>query len=378
MACLDLRSTPGSSLKRRWIFTTAIAVLMLEAAADSAYAQTSPQGTPATVVTGLNIPWSAISIGDEVLISQRGSDQIFAFRKGGTLRSVGTVPEMVARGDGGMMGLAVLARGDGTWVYAYHSTSSGNRIVRMPYTDGRLGEAEIVVDALPGGRGHNGGRIAVGPDGMLYATVGETRNPAFSQDVNSLGGKILRMTPDGGVPGDNPISGSLVYSLGHRNPQGLAWDESGRLWATDFGDDTWDELNRIEPGGNYGWPIVEGRGDNPAYIDPVAQWRTKEAGPSGLAYVDGTFFVAGLTGERLWSVNIDAAGKPTVAAHYVREYGRIRHVFVGSDGDLWFLTNGRRGAPDGQVLSVPLARSQASRCAPTERPAEVCRVTPTD
>lgn len=259
-----------------------------------------------------------------------------------------------------MLGLAVLTEGTDVWVYAYHSTGSGNRIVRMPYTEGVLGDIQIVLDGLPGGRGHNGGRIAFGPDGMLYATVGETRIPDLSQDPNSLGGKILRMTPDGGIPSDNPIGNSLVYSLGHRNSQGLAWDETGRLWATEFGDDAWDELNRIEPGGNYGWPVVEGREGNPAYIDPVIQWRTQEMGPSGLAYINGTFFIAGLTGQRLWSVTIDAAGNPEATAYYVGEYGRIRHVFEGSDGNLWFLTN-TRGGEDNRILSVPLAPAPATQ-----------------
>ena len=329
---------------------------------DSPTSCVMPVGNPTEIASGLNIPWSAVQICNEVLVSQRGTGEIVAFQLGEGLRSVGTVPDVVARGDGGMLGLAVLTEDENIWLYAYHSTSSGNRIVRMAYSEGALGEVQLVLDGLPGGRGHNGGRIAFGPDGMLYVTVGETRNPDLAQDRNSLAGKILRMTPTGGVPTDNPINGSLVYSLGHRNSQGLAWDDRGQLWATDFGDDGWDELNRIEPGGNYGWPIIEGRGGNPAYMDPVMQWRTQEMGPSGLAYVDGTFFIAGLTGQRLWSVTIDAAGSPDATAYYAGEFGRVRHVLEGSDGNLWFLTNGRRGDPDGQILSVPLTRVAATKC----------------
>ncbi|WP_209018597.1 PQQ-dependent sugar dehydrogenase [Endobacterium cereale] len=221
-------------------------------------------------------------------------------------------------------------------------------------------EPEVVLGGIPGGRGHNGGRIAFGPDGMLYATTGEAQSPNLSQDPASLAGKILRMTPVGGVPSDNPSRASLVYSLGHRNPQGLAWDERGRLWSTDFGDDVWDELNRIEAGGNYGWPTVEGKGGKPSYIDPVVQWRTQEMGPSGLAYKDGKFFVAGLTGERVWTVDVDDDGQPVLKAHFIGQHGRIRDVVPASDGNLWFMTNntdGRRKSPgpgDDRILSVPI------------------------
>ncbi|WP_319518893.1 PQQ-dependent sugar dehydrogenase [uncultured Martelella sp.] len=315
-----------------------------------------PDGTPVEIVSGLRIPWSAVTIGQDGLVSQRGSAEILRFRPGDTPQSAGTVPDVVARGDGGMLGLATRTEGGNVWLYAYHSTSAGNRIVRMPYAEGTLGDAEIILDGLPGGRAHNGGRIAFGPDGMLYATVGETRNPDLSQDLQSLAGKILRMTPEGDIPDDNPFDGSYVYSFGHRNPQGITWDETGQMWATEFGNDRWDEFNRIVPGGNYGWPVVEGQGDNPDYIDPVLQWPTDQMGPSGLTYIDGTFFIAGLTGQRLWTVNIAADGTPEATDYYPGEYGRIRDVLPGSDGNLWFLTNTRGGGDNG-IMSVPLAPS---------------------
>ncbi|MBX4898709.1 PQQ-dependent sugar dehydrogenase [Rhizobium bangladeshense] len=311
-----------------------------------------PGDAPVEIASGLSVPWTAVTIGDEVIVSQRGTAEIVAFRPGQSVRPVGIVPNFIARGDGGMLGLAVLREAD-AWLYIYHSTNNGNRVVRMRYSEGRLGDPQVVLDHIPGGRGHNGGRIAFGPDGMLYVTVGETRNLDLPQDLNSLAGKILRMTPDGGVPRDNPFPASLVYSSGHRNPQGLAWDDAGQLWATEFGDDTWDELNRIQPGGNYGWPIFEGRGDDPDYIDPVMQWGTQEMGPSGMAYIDGTFFIAGLTSQRIWTVTIDRDGVPQASDHLVGEYGRIRHVLRGSDGNLWFLTNSRAGEND-RIYSVPL------------------------
>jgi glucose/arabinose dehydrogenase len=165
------------------------------------------------------------------------------------------------------------------------------------------------------------------------------------------------MTPDGQVPADNPLPGSLVYSYGHRNPQGIAWAADGTLYASEFGQDTWDELNVIEPGGNYGWPVVEGVGEG--FVNPVATWATDEASPSGLAVTDEGVYLAGLRGERLWRVPLTADGVGTPQALLVGEYGRLRAVAVAPDGSLWVLTNNTdgRGTPrpgDDRILRVVL------------------------
>jgi glucose/arabinose dehydrogenase len=183
--------------------------------------------------------------------------------------------------------------------------------------------------------------------------------PDRAQDPSNLNGKILRMTPEGAVPADNPFTGSLVYSLGHRNPQGLAWDDAGQLWAAEFGQNTWDEVNRIEAGGNYGWPVVEGQGGVAGYVDPVVQWPTSEASPSALTYVDGTFFLAALRGARVWALYPTADGGLDPVAWFTGEFGRIREVLPAADGSLWFVTNNTdgRGDPapdDDRILSVRL------------------------
>jgi glucose/arabinose dehydrogenase len=324
-----------------------------------------PAGTPTDVVTGLVAPWSILRVDDRVtLVSQRDDGQVIKLGPDGTLTSVGTVPGVVHQGEGGLLGLASSA--DGDWLYAYETTADDNRIVRIPlHNGGRLGDdVEVVLSGLAKAGNHNGGRIAFGPDGMLYATVGDAGNPDNAQNPDSLNGKILRMTPTGDVPDDNPTPGSLVYSMGHRNPQGLAWDSDGQLWAAEFGQDTWDEFNRIEPGGNYGWPIVEGIGGEQSasrgFIDPWAQWPTDDASPSGLTYIDGTFFMAGLGGQRLWALYPDAATKTASAVEwYSGAYGRIRDVTPGPDGSLWMLTNNTdgRGSPrdgDDRILQVRL------------------------
>ena len=338
-----------------------------------------PAGTPTDVATGFASPWSVVRIHPErddsaVLLSQRDDGSVFLLLPDSnsasgamTAQRIGTVPGVVHEGEGGLLGLAYLDDGDTEWLYAYETTESDNRIIRIAFGDeaGLTSDPEVVLSGLAKAGNHNGGRIAFGPDGMLYATVGDASNPDTAQDPASLNGKILRMTPTGKVPKDNPIDGSLVYSMGHRNPQGLAWDSDGQLWAAEFGQDTWDEFNRIEPAGNYGWPVVEGIGPDPVdspdtYIDPWAQWPTDDASPSGLTYIDGTFFMAGLGGERLWAIYVDEqANTATPVEWFTGQYGRIRDVVPGPGGSLWMLTNNTdgRGSPrdgDDRIVEVRL------------------------
>jgi len=334
-----------------------------------------PAGVPTDVVTGLVSPWSIVRIpsddGDTAatLVSQRDDGSVFLLLPDAnsptgaqTAQLIGTIPDVVHQGEGGLLGLAYLDDGDTEWLYAYETTQTDNRIIRIAFGDeaALTSAPEIVLSGLAKAGNHDGGRIAFGPDGMLYATVGDATNPPSAQDPGSLNGKILRMTPTGKVPGDNPTPGSLVYSMGHRNPQGLAWDSDGQLWASEFGQDTWDEFNRIEPGGNYGWPVVEGIAGQDGYIDPWAQWPTDDASPSGLTYLDGTFFMAALGGERLWAIYVDeAAGTANAVPWFADTYGRIRDVTPGPDGSLWMLTDNTdgRGDPrdgDDRILQVRL------------------------
>jgi glucose/arabinose dehydrogenase len=194
---------------------------------------------------------------------------------------------------------------------------------------------------------------------MLYVTIGDASNAGASQQLGNLNGKILRIELDGSVPDDNPFPGSQVWSYGHRNPQGIAWDSSGQLWAAEFGQNTWDEFNLITAGANYGWPVVEGAAGDPAFANPAYQWSTDDASPSGLAYVRGTFFMAALAGQRLWAI-YPTAGGTTAVEYYSGQFGRIRDVTAGPNGTLWLLTNNTdgRGNPtdgDDRILQVELA-----------------------
>ena len=320
----------------------------------------SPTGGTQVLVSGLSAPWSVVPLaGGSALVTERDSARILEATAEGEVREVGTVPGVVPGGEGGLLGIAV-PTDDESAVYAYFTGADDNRIVRLPLSGAvgslTLGAAEEVLTGIPKSRTHNGGRIAFGPDGMLYATVGDAQQADAAQDAGSLSGKILRLRPDGAVPADNPMPGSLVYSMGHRNPQGIAWDAEGVMWAAEFGQDTWDELNRIEAGANYGWPVVEGAGNDARFTDPVVQWATAEASPSGIAVVGGTVFVAGLRGERLWAVDVEG-GEPR--SFLAGEWGRLRDAVASPDGALWMLTNNTdgRGTPrdgDDRLVRVEL------------------------
>jgi glucose/arabinose dehydrogenase len=277
---------------------------------------------------------------------------------GGRAQEVYRVPGVDPAGEGGLLGLAVSPNYAGDqYVYAYFTAESDNRIVRFRLSGGG---PEVVFDGIDKAGIHNGGRIAFGPDGMLYAGTGDAGDRGESQDPDDPNGKILRLTPDGDPAPGNPRAGSPVYSLGHRNVQGLAWDAQGRLFASEFGQNTFDEVNLIQPGRNYGWPEVEGNGDTDGgrYTNPLVTWGTDEASPSGAAIAGGTLYVAALRGERLWTVPLqgDRLGEPR--AELRDRYGRLRTVERAPDGSLWVATSNQdgRGDPrggDDRILRFP-------------------------
>ncbi len=339
---------------------------------------TLPAGVPGTataVSTGLPLPWSVVPLTPEGtggwLVSLRDEARVVHLSPDGEASPVATtdpdglVPATTPVGEGGLLGLALHEDSGRTWLYAYQTvggeSSPTNQVVRMPLSGTapaalQLGAPEVLVDGIPASGRHNGGRLAFGPDDMLYATTGDAGNTALSQDVSSLGGKILRLTPEGAAAPGNPTDGSPVWSLGHRNVQGIGWDASGRMFASEFGQNTFDELNLIEPGANYGWPVVEGAGGEEGYIDPLVTWDTDDASPSGLTVTADAVYLAALRGERLWRVPLvdgpAAVGPPE--AYATGELGRLRDVLVetGEEPSLLVLTNnvGREPGPDDDRL----------------------------
>ncbi|MFC5925183.1 PQQ-dependent sugar dehydrogenase [Micromonospora vulcania] len=319
---------------------------------------------PEVLATGLEAPWGLDFLPDgSALVAQRDRGTVVRVRPGLPPVQVAQIPGVVAGGEAGLLGLAVSPgyRLD-RWVYVCFTTASDIRITRFRLSTPQT--QQVILSGLARASVHDGGRIAFGPDGLLYAGIGDAGVTANAQNLASRNGKILRIRPNGAIPAGNPFPGSPVYSYGHRNVQGLAWDPRGRLFASEFGQNTWDEVNVIVPGGNYGWPIVEGPSTDPRFRAPVVVWAPAQASPSGAAFANGTLFVVALRGTRLWTVPVSASGQVgTPVAELVGVYGRLRTVVRAPDGSLWVATNNRdgRGTPvpaDDRILRFTTGEQQ--------------------
>ena len=342
--------------------TTATPPARSPSSATSAPATTVPPAPqPATprvsvIATRLRVPWEiAFAPDGTAFVSERPTGVISALSPDGRRTEVRRIAEVVAQGEGGLLGLAVSPdfRDDGL-LYAYYTAAEDNRVVRFRAAGGAA--AEVVLSGIPKAGNHNGGRIAFGPDGKLYIGTGDAAVPERARDHRSLGGKILRVEPDGTVPADNPFPASPVWSLGHRNVQGLAWDARGRLWATELGPDRDDEINLIVRGGDYGWPQATGTARHDGSLPAAAVKQPPDAAWSGLGFVPagavagwGDSLVAGgLRGQRLWRFPVTQDGRLGPGEPLLQgRYGRLRAVVRAPDDSLWITTSNRdgRGAP---------------------------------
>ena len=315
------------------------------------------------VATGLEVPWALAFARDGRLFVTERSGRLRVVKDGRLLPQPVAVLPAAAVGEGGLMGLALdPSFADNGHLYACYTAEKRamliNRVVRLTIRGERASDERALLDDIPGASIHDGCRIKFGPDGKLYVTTGDAAEPRLSQRRDSLAGKILRLNADGTVPADNPFPGSPIYSLGHRNPQGLAWDRAGRLFAAEHGPAGHDEVNRILPGRNYGWPEVQGRGGDDRYAEPIIESGGDTWAPSGIAFHGNDLFVAGLRGRRLLRVtfrpDLSVVGVTTLLA---RAYGRLRDVVVGPDGQLYVTTSNRdgRGSPapdDDRILRL--------------------------
>lgn len=317
-----------------------------------------------TLAKNLSVPWGlAFLPNGNALVGERDSGDVHVVKRGGGRRRVGNLDVLSQRssqGEGGLLGLVL--HPDFTsnrLVYAYHTTRDDNRIVRMRFAGGALSAPTVVLADIPMNLHHNGGGLTFGPDGLLYASTGDAEVGARAQSRSSLGGKVLRMTPDGAPAPGNPF-GNYTWSMGHRNVEGIAFDARGALWASEFGEKETDELNRIVPGANYGWPNVEGSDGNGGYHDPLAEWSpTSTCSPAGIAIANSRAWLGALRGECLYSVRLRGPEAGTIRRHFTGRFGRIRQVGKAPDGSLWITTSNRdgRGSPgaaDDRVIRIAL------------------------
>jgi aldose sugar dehydrogenase len=348
------------SLKPCALATVLLATIGLTTAASADVQAVPPTPRVAsTIATNLAVPWGLAFLPDgSALVSERNTARIKRIA-GGTVTTIGTVPGVAPAGEGGLLGIAVGPNfSTDRFVYAYFTAANDNRVVRMSFNGSSLGTPQVLITGIAKASIHNGGRLAFGPDGMLYVSTGDANVSSRAQNPSSLNGKILRVTPTGAAAPGNPTAGSRVWSLGHRNVQGLAFDSGGRLWAGEFGQNTWDELNLIRAGGNYGWPTVEGRANDPRFINPIAQWSPSQASPSGVAFARNTVWLAALRGQRLWAVPVLNGGPDGTPVSFLNgTFGRFRTVSVAPDGSLWLITNNTdgRGSPrqgDDRILRL--------------------------
>ncbi|MGH3658890.1 MAG: PQQ-dependent sugar dehydrogenase [Micromonosporaceae bacterium] len=294
------------------------------------------------IVEGLQVPWGVAFLPDgTALVTERESRNIVAISKDLKKKKIQTIEQAYADGEGGLMGVAVSPdyETDET-IFIYYTTEQDNRIATL-----KLGERpKPIVTGIPVSGIHNGGRLGFGPDGYLYATTGDASDSGVAQDKKSLGGKILRMTRDGKPAPGNPFK-NLVWSYGHRNSQGIAWDSAKRLYAIEFGQNDWDELNLITKGENYGWPEVEGKGDKPKYVDPLVTWTPDEASCSGAAILGDILLTACLRGKRLFLMQLNGKGGLIGAPQEVLtdKFGRLRTVVVAPDKTVWITTSNLDG-----------------------------------
>ena len=336
----------------------------IEAEIPQDAAMQNDSSTVTTVAENLDTPWGIAFLPDKSMFVTERPGRVRFIDSNGNLdpTPVGELKKVKEIGEGGLLGITLHPDFPANhYVYLYYTYNSRrndtmNRVVRMTYENNQLTGEQIIVDEIPGAANHNGGRIKFGPDKYLYITTGDAQEPSQAQNTNKLGGKILRVTDKGDPAPGNPFNNS-VFSYGHRNPQGLAWDGNGRLWATEHGQSALDELNLIEAGKNYGWPTIQGDEQKAEMEKPRLHSGPVTWAPAGSAFIDTSLFFGGLRGQTLYEAVIKDDQITTLKEHLKGQFGRIRDVILSDDGILYLTTSNRdgRGTPassDDKIIKI--------------------------
>jgi len=316
-----------------------------------------------TLAENLEVPWALVFLPNRSILFTERVGRVRFIDKLGKLNPtpVAVIDDVLAKGEGGLMGITIHPNfSTNHFVYLYYTYANNNgqtlnRVARFKFENNKFSQKTTIVNAIPGALFHNGGRIKFGSDGFLYITTGDSQNPSLAQDKNSLAGKILRVTDEGKPAPNNPY-GTQIYSYGHRNPQGITWDESGRLWATEHGASAKDEVNVINKGVNYGWPIITGGETQQGMETPILNSGADTWAPAGAAFLNNSIYFGGLRGQALYEATING-DKVGIKEHLKGELGRIREVIVGPDNLLYITTSNRdgRGIPnttDDKIIRV--------------------------
>ncbi|GAB4315219.1 MAG: PQQ-dependent sugar dehydrogenase [Methanobacteriaceae archaeon] len=309
------------------------------------------------IITNLDTPWAIAFLPDDRMIFTERGGKVKIW-DGNQVSDVGNI-NVKEVSESGLLGITVDPDyNKNQYIYLYYtSQNNGNQVSRFQIKNNNLTNETVLLGNIPSSGIHNGGRIKFGPDGKLYITTGDAGDEPLAQDINSLAGKILRMNKDGSIPEDNPF-GNYVYSYGHRNPQGITWDTSnGLMYASEHGPTRNDEINIIEKGGNYGWPIVQCDNTTDQYINSLRCFNEFTLAPSGIAFYENSLFVTGLRGNQLRRLVLDSSGKKIISEEELfNNLGRIRDV-VEYKGYLYIATSNSdgRGVPkigDDKIIRI--------------------------
>jgi glucose/arabinose dehydrogenase len=322
--------------------------------------QTNSNGNMEIIAQDLSVPWAIDWDGTSFYISERTGSIVKITGDRKIRQKLHLKKRLSTASEAGVLGFVLHPeKKNYAFLYYTYKDENGqfNRVVEIREENNEWFEQKVLLDRIPSGNFHHGGRIKIGPDKKLYITTGDATNSMIAQDKTSLGGKILRMNLDGTIPDDNPYSNSFVYSYGHRNPQGLAWDETGQLYSSEHGSSAHDEINLIQPKGNYGWPLIQGDETKDGMIAPLFHSGDHTWAPSGIAYHNRVLYVAQLRGEGILAFDL----KNKTYKQIVSNVGRVRDVFILED-HLFFVTNNTdgRGAPanhDDKLIKIPIPKA---------------------